>query len=76
MCMPPMRVERFYCIAANHTCERGEEKETGTMKTIIAALALAALMATSALAQPSYRSYDCSAPTQYDSSGAPVDQHC
>jgi hypothetical protein len=46
------------------------------MKTIITALVLAAAMATSALAQPSYRSYDCGAPSQYDSSGAPIDQHC
>ena len=49
------------------------------MKTIITALAFAAVMATSALAQPSYSlpypSYDC-APSQYDSSGTPVAQDC
>ena len=49
------------------------------MKIIITALAFAAVMATSAIAQSRYSypypSYDC-APSQYDSSGAPIAQDC
>ena len=46
------------------------------MKTLITALALAAFMATSAVAQTYYYpSYECG-PSQYDSSGAPVATYC
>ena len=46
------------------------------MKTLITALALAALMATSAVAQTYYYpSYDCG-PAEYDSSGTQVPSYC
>ena len=46
------------------------------MKTLITAIALAISLTTVAAAQPYYYpSYEC-APSQYDSSGAPVPQYC
>jgi opacity protein-like surface antigen len=46
------------------------------MKKLLAALALASLIASPALAAPWLNpSYDC-APAQYDSSGAPVAKYC
>ena len=45
------------------------------MKTLLAALALATLIASPAFAAPLSPSYEC-APSQYDSSGAPVAQYC
>jgi hypothetical protein len=46
------------------------------MKKLLAAFAFATLIASQAMAEPRYLpSYEC-APAQYDSSGAPVAQHC